>query len=229
MLRSPRPQLAVPLLAILLGIPLHSLGQQTKNTNQQYFATALSGLAILSGDATSELGPQPAASLYSPRSGLNFNFGAGRHYNDWFSLQANYIWNRNNVTLSGVRGNAFYSAANRSRQQQFILDGLIYVRPRHSRIRPYLSAGFGPVRVSRTQIALTASTPAPPLPEPSAAAWYPGLRVAVGADWMLHRSWGFRYSFSETLTPNLFSRSLRPAASKNLMNFHHLFGVVKYF
>jgi len=38
--------------------------------------------------------------------------------------------------------------------------------------------------------------------------------------------WAFRYSFSETLIGNLFSRSLVPSAQVNLLNFHHLFGVV---
>jgi outer membrane protein W len=209
-------------LFMLLAVLSHA--QERKN-----FAAALSGLAILSGDAATELGPNPAASSYSARQGLNLNLAAGRHFNDWISVQANYIWNRNDVNLEGVRSNAFYSSVNRSRQHQFVLDALVYFRPLSSRIRPYLSAGVGPVRVSRAQTALNTSTPAPSLPDRAAAAWYPGLRVAVGADLLLRNGWGFRYSFSETLTPNLFSKSLRPAASKNLMNFHHLFGAVKYF
>ena len=63
-------------------------------------------------------------------------------------------------------------------------------------------------------------------PAKTAAVWRPGLRAAVGIDLTMKPGWAFRYSFSETLTGNLFSRSLVPPAKKNLMNFHHLFGVV---
>ena len=157
------------------------------------------------------------------------NLAAGRHLNNWVSVQGNYIWNRNQVTLQGTSGNAFYSALNASSQHKVIVDGLLYFRPVSSRVRPYLSTGVGPVYISREQTALRSSTPAPELPTPSRSAWKAGLRVAVGIDLLLPSGWGFRYSFSESLTTNLFSRSLLPPAPNHLMNFHHLWGFVKYY
>lgn len=209
------------LLFVLLGITLQA--QEEKN-----FVAALGGFAILSGDAQTEFSQGAVASSYASKDGAAYNLAAGRHFNNWLSVQGNYIWNRNEVTLNGVSGNAFYSATNQSRQHQFVFDGLLYFRPLSSRIRPYLSTGIAAVRASREQTTLRSSgTIAAPTRERSF--WVPGLRVAVGIDLMLSNRWGFRYSFSETLSPNLFSESLVPAGRKNLMNFHHLFGVVKYF
>jgi hypothetical protein len=55
------------------------------------------------------------------------------------------------------------------------------------------------------------------------------LRVAVGIDLLFRRGWGFRYSFSETMTSNPFSVTLDPPGSRRLANFQNLFGFVKYF
>lgn len=198
--------------------------QERKN-----FISALAGLAILSGDAQTDFSATPRASSYAARNGTSVNLAAGRHFNNWVSVQGNYLWNRNQVTLNGTNGNSFYAATNASSQHKVVIDGMLYFRPITSRVRPYLSTGVGPVRISRTQTALTTSNPAPALPSTSASVWRPGLRVAVGADLLLPSGWGFRYSFSETLTKNLFSDSLLPPAPNNLMNFHHLWGFVKYF
>jgi outer membrane protein W len=193
------------------------------------FVSALAGMAILSGDAQTDFSAIPRASSYAARNGTSLNLAAGRHFNNWVSVQGNYLWNRNQVTLNGSSGNAFYSATNASSQHKIVVDGMLYFRPITSRVRPYLSTGVGPVRISRTQTALSTSNPAPALPTASASVWRPGLRVAVGVDLLLPSGWGFRYSFSETLTKNLFSESLLPPAPNNLMNFHHLWGLVKYF
>jgi hypothetical protein len=221
--------LRCPLLLLSFSLFLYAQ-EERKN-----FVSALAGLAILSGDAqtdfpSSSTGPAvPRASSYAPRNGTSLNLAAGRHFNNWVSVQGNYLWNRNQVTLNGTNGNAFYSATNASSQHKIVVDGMLYFRPITSRVRPYLSTGFGPVRISRNQTALNTSNPAPALPSASASVWRPGLRVAVGADLLLPSGWGFRYSFSETLTKNLFSESLLPPAPNNLMNFHHLWGLVKYF
>jgi outer membrane protein W len=210
-------------IMILLAMALSVCAQDEKN-----FVAGLGGFAILSGDAQTEFSRGAVASSYAPKNGAAFNVAAGRHFNNWLSIQGNYIWNRNEVTLNGVSGASFYSAVNRSRQHQFVLDGLLYFRPLSSRIRPYLSTGVAGVRMSREQIALT-SAGAPSLPTTQRAVWWPGIRVAVGIDLLLPNRFGFRYSFSETLTSNLFSESLVPPGRKKLMNFQNLFGVVKYF
>jgi outer membrane protein W len=208
---------------ILFVLALSVCAQDEKN-----FVAGLGGFAILSGDAQTEFARGAVASSYAPKNGAAFNVAAGRHFNDWLGIQGNYIWNRNEVTLNGVAGGSFYSAVNRSRQHQVVLDGLLYFRPLGSRIRPYLSTGVAGVRMSREQIALTSSG-APALPAAQRAVWWPGIRVAVGIDLLLPNRFGFRYSFSETLTSNLFSESLVPPGRKKLMNFQNLFGVVKYF
>ena len=197
------------------------LSAQTEKKN---FVAGLGGLAILSGDAQSTFARGAVASFHSPKDGLALNLAAGHHFNNWISAQGNYIFNRNDVTLNGVSGNTFYTALNQSRQHQIVFDGMLYVRPLSSRIRPYLSVGFAMVRVSRNQVSLEGA--AAVVPTATAAAWHPGLRSAVGMDLTIKPGWAFRYSFSETLTGSLFSRSLVPPAQKNLMNFHHLFGVV---
>ncbi len=199
-------------------------GEENRN-----FVAVLGGLAILSGDAQTDFSQGALASSYAARAGAAFNLGVGRHFNDWISVQGNYIWNRNEVTLSAVAGNGFYAARNRSRQDQFVLDGMLYFRSLASRVRPYLSAGTGAIRLAREQVSIAVSPSGPAPPSAAASAWYPGLRVAVGADLKLWDGWAFRYSFSETLTPNLFSKGLTPPGSKNLMNFQHLFGIVKSF
>jgi hypothetical protein len=197
----------------------------------KYFGGALGGFAILSGDGQTDFGNGAIASQYSSRQGAAVNAFAGRHWNDWLSAQANYIWNRNEVTLSGVNNSRTYTSLNQSNQQQFIFDGMVYFRPRTSRIRPYLSTGTGAVRVSReqTSLALTGPPPAPSVPLTSQTTWLPAIRVAVGIDLLLPSGWGFRYSFSETVTANRFSTALVPPGRKSLMNFHNLFGVVRYF
>lgn len=212
------------LVLLLCSSTLLCAQQERKN-----FISALAGLAILSGDAQTDFSSTPRASSYAARNGTSVNLAAGRHFNNWVSVQGNYLWNRNQVTLNGTNGNSFYSATNASSQHKIVIDGMLYFRPITSRVRPYLSTGVGPVRISRTQTALLTSNPAPALPSTSASVWRPGLRVAVGADLLLPSGWGFRYSFSETLTKNLFSDSLLPPAPNNLMNFHHLWGFVKYF
>jgi hypothetical protein len=195
-----------------------------------YFAGGLGGFAILSGDARSDFQTGAVASLYSARSGLAANGFVGRHWNDWVSLQGNYIFNRNEVTLAGVDGARTYEAINRTQQHKLVLDGMLYFRSRRDRIRPYLSVGVGAVRTSRAQDSIALSTPAPvSIPSNREMRWMPGLRVAVGIDLLLRSGWGFRYSFSETVTENRFSKALIPAGNKGLMNFQNLFGIVRYF
>lgn len=213
--------LRVLVLALTLSFVL-SAQLEKKN-----FIAGLGGLAILSGDAKAAFSQGAVASFSSPKDGFALNLAAGHHFNNWVSAQGNYLFNRNDVTLNGVSGNTFYSAVNQSRQHQIVFDGMLYVRPLSSRIRPYLSVGFAMVQASRNQVSFLGT--AAVVPTPKASEWHPGLRSAVGMDLTIKPGWAFRYSFSETLTGNLFSRSLVPPAQKHLMNFHHLLGVVRSF
>ena len=182
---------------------------------QNHYVSALGGFAALSGDAGSDFSrSQPRVSFYDPKNGAALNLAGGVHLNDWVSVQGSYIWNRNQVRLAEVTGSAFSQLTSETGQHALGADGLLYFRPRNSRIRPYLSLGPAAVRIRVGDTPVT---------------WRPGLRTAVGIDLMLPSRWGFRYSFSEMLTGNPFHEIVRPSGSRNLMNFQNLFGFVKYF
>jgi hypothetical protein len=196
---------------------------------ERNFVTGLGGFAILSPAAVTDFRQTAVTSSYRPEVGPAFNIGAGRHFNDWVSVQGNYIWNRNVVFLTGTNESGFVEHRNRLNHRQFVFDGLLYFRPLTSRIRPYLSVGTGGVRASRTLEEVTALRQPIAQPEASTSAWYAGIRIAVGIDLIWKNGWGFRYSFSETVSPNLAGRSLIPASGGSLMNFQNLFGFVKYY
>ena len=158
---------------------------------------------------------------------LPLNLAGGLHLNDWFSLQGNYVWNRNDLAITELEGPARLQQDRRSSQHSAIADLLIYFRSRRSRIRPYLSVGSGFVRL-RSAAAGPVRGALTPVPPQSEIVKSP-LRVAVGIDVLFRRGWGFRYSFSETMTGNPLSATLNPPGSRGLANFQNLFGFVKYF
>jgi hypothetical protein len=164
--------------------------------------------------------------LYKPENGAAVNVAGGFHLNDWFSLQANYIWNRNDLAITEVAGLASLEQDRGSSQHGGIGDVLVFFRSRRSRIRPYLSAGSGFVLL-RSRAAGTALGTLTRRPEVDTVKL--PLRVAVGIDLLVRGGWGFRYSFSETMTANPFSANLDPPGSRRLANFQNLFGFVKYF
>jgi hypothetical protein len=192
------------------------------------------GFAILSGDGGAIVGRNGTSiSLYKPETGGALNVFVGHHLSDYVSVQGNYAWNRNNLTLNSATfsssGEASYEETRSSSQHGFIGDVLVYFRDRRSWIRPYLSAGAGLVRLSSREEQITAVVGPAAVPPSTFAATNAALRVAVGADLKLHRGWSFRYSFSETLTVNPISDRLSPPGQGNLKNFHNLFGLVKAF
>ena len=193
---------------------------------QRYFASALGGISTLSADAASRLTPSDAVSLYKPENGAALNIAGGVLLNDWLGLQTNYLWNRNDLAITEVSGLATFEQDRHSSQHAFIADMLLFFRSRRSRIRPYLSVGSGLVLLRSS--AAGPAVGALALPPEIDTVKLP-LRVAVGIDLLFRRGWGFRYSFSETMTGNPFSASLDPAGSRRLANFQNLFGFVKYF
>src|SRR5215813_8908037 len=85
------------------------------------YAGALVGVATLSADARSSTAPGRAeVSLYKPENGPTLNVFAGVHVRRYFTVQANYVWNRNDVTLlsslSSTSGSGFYEQARGSSQ-----------------------------------------------------------------------------------------------------------------
>ena len=201
--------------------------------NRRIFVGALAGISTLSADARSEITSSGAdVSLYKPENGPALNVFVGSHVHDYVTVQANYVWNRNDVTLTSVRatesGPSFYEAPRTSSQQAFVGDLLLYFRERRSAIRPYLSVGVGVVRFQTTARGDGRVRNATPPPANSVAT-HALLRVAVGLDVSLGGRWSARYSFSESLSGNPISAQLSPPAQRNLANFQNLFGVVRAF
>jgi hypothetical protein len=197
------------------------------------FAGALVGVSALSADARTETDPDSAAvSLYDPHNGPALNVFAGVHLAEYFSLQVNWMWNRNDLTLfasqASPAGGAFYEQGRASSQQAFVFDGLIYFRRRDSAIRPYLGTGLSILHFASDPGA-AAGTGGPTLPDGRISSTHLGLRSHVGIDFRLSRHLAFRYSFSETISSNPISPVLTPPGTRNLMNFQNLFGLLARF
>jgi hypothetical protein len=193
-----------------------------------WFAGAYGGISTLSADGTTQsAGGTTQFSSYKPENGPTAVFFGGRHLNDWVSLMGSYGWNRNSVVMSSgsFAGQQVFWEQPRILTMHTVLgEGLIYFRPLRSRIRPYLSGGFGIVSTTnRADGAATIIGPAR-LPEPSFQKTGGAFRAAVGIDILLHRGFAVRYSFSETIQSNVTSSRLSPPGRRNLANFQNWFG-----
>lgn len=200
------------------------------SAGEQFFAGALGGIATLSADGRSVIGPGSAAiSLYKPENGAALNLLGGRHLTDYVSIQANYVWNRNIITLTSAGGQAVYEQERNSAQHAAVGDVLVYFRNRESRVRPYLSAGLGIVHFRSEAVALRTIRGGPKPPPARFSSNDPALRVAVGIDIRIAARLAFRYSFSETMSANPVSAQLFPPGQRRLANFQNLFGLLTRF
>jgi Outer membrane protein beta-barrel domain len=195
----------------------------------RFYLGAIAGVATLSADAGAQAVP-PGLNLssYAPRNGGALDALAGVYLGNYFSLQADYIWNRNGLRLNSASSasGAFYEQDRSSSQRAGIFDVLVYFRRRTSRIRPYLATGIGVVHLSSTEKRLILSRGAPIVPPSRFSSTEPILRTHVGVDLRIARRLDFRYCFSETLGTNDISRQLSPPGSHKLMNFQNLFGFI---
>ncbi len=198
------------------------------------YAGVIGGVATLSADAgsqTTALGL--SLSSYAPANGGALNVFVGAHLHNYFSVQVNYIWNRNNLILSSSSSTGtFYRETRSSSQNAGIADFLIYFRRRGSRIRPYLGSGAGITHLTSTHTRLIASGGAPVLPPATFSSTGPVFRSHVGIDLRLARKLDFRYSFSEMIGQighNEVSKHLSPPGPRKLANFQNLFGFVVRF
>ena len=220
-------------LFIVMAIVLWALPRAAAAQDVGYFAGAVAGVATLSGDPTFIVTTDGfVVSKYKPENGAAVNVFIGAHLREYVTVQANYIWNRNDLALSsGVAsdtGARFYDQPRASSQHTVVGDLLVYFRERASRIRPYLSGGLGIVRFE------TDSTGTPvdgglTLPPAHFSSTDVTLRVAVGVDVPVGPGWNVRYSFSESIGPNPIGRELDPPGSRGLMNFQNLVGVMREF
>ena len=168
-------------LVVLVAVALPSLSFAQ---GADLFVGAVVGIATLSGDPSSHVTSEGfALSNYKPENGPGLNAFVGIHLSEYVSLQGNYIWNRNDLTLFAAKatndGIRFYEQPRASSQHQVVGDLLVYFRERASRIRPYLSAGLGIVHFETVgrDTCIDGGLPAPPADHTSTDVT---LRVAVG-------------------------------------------------
>ena len=224
------------MLRHLVAATVLSIGACTAALAQpgpQRFAGAVAGISTLSADARSEITSDGVdASLYKPENGPALNILLGVHVHDYFTVQANYVWNRNDVALTSVHatesGSAFYEQPRTASQHAVVADLLAYFRERRSGVRPYLSVGLGFVRLQTTAggEGRNINAVSPPARVETTRAL---LRVAVGIDVALRHGWSARYSFSESVSGNPISAQLSPPGRRSLANFQNLFGVMRAF
>jgi outer membrane protein with beta-barrel domain len=196
------------------------------------YAGVIGGVATLSADAGSQTTTQGLSlSSYAPANGGALNVFAGAHLHNYFSVQVNYIWNRNNLVLNSSSSSTgtFYRETRSSSQNAGVADFLIYFRRRSSRIRPYLGTGGGITHLTSQRTRLIASGGAPVLPPTTFSYTGPVFRSHVGIDLRLARKFDFRYSFSEMISHNEVSKHLSPPGPRKLANFQNLFGFVVRF
>jgi hypothetical protein len=196
------------------------------------FAGALFGVSALSADAQAvTTGAGAAVSLYDPKNGPALNVFGGIHVARYFSIQVNWMWNRNDLTLvssdTAPPAGGFYQQTRDSSQHTLVFDGLIYFRRLDSSIRPYLGTGLSIVRFFSKEDGGLAQGLTPPAGEIRST--HIGLRSHVGIDFRLSPHLSFRYSFSETISSNPIGPSLTPPGRRRLMNFQNLFGFVSRF
>ena len=202
----------------------------TASGQLKYFAGAGPGIAILSSASRAAVSAGSASvSNYEPKPGPLLHIFGGWHAWEYVSLQAAWSANRNGLTLSStIPGSGFYQERRNSSQENLGADALVYFRERRSIVRPFLSAGFNYMwfRSERTELLFSSGTLRAPA---NFSGRRPGLRVAAGMDVMHRKGWGFRYAFMEHLQGNVIGSRLSPPATTKLMNFQHLFAVIRTF
>lgn len=200
----------------------------------QLYAGVLGGVSSLSGDSRSLVSSGSTAfSSYDPKNGGAAEALVGVQLSNWFAVQANYIWNSNELILSSaqfVNGTQqAYQETRGSSQQSVMADLLVYFRKRDSRLRPYLGVGTGLVHFSSSQEHVDQLVGSPMLPPVSFSSNMVGLHVPVGIDVKLGSGWAFRYTFSETISKNPIDNHLTPPGQHAFKNFQNLFGFIKRF
>src|SRR5688572_24485085 len=210
----------VPLLMSVLLVPVLLHGQP------RFFGGGVAGIATLSADGqTSITADSVAFSTYRPFNGGALNIFAGTHLNEFVSLQGNYLWNRNRITVTSSRASSdslvVHEEKRESSQNSAVLDFLLYFRNRESWARPYLSVGSGVVRFKSDHRELLTDRGSPARLPIEFASTQLALRVAVGIDVAIRRQFAVRYSFSETISKNPISRRQSPAGERNLANFQN--------
>ena len=217
-----------------IGLALILLVCSRMSAHGQLYAGVLGGVSALSGDARSTISSGSTTfSSYDPKNGGAFELLVGKHLSDYFSVQGNYLWNANKLTVSAgsfqSSGQTAYQETRASSQQSLIAAVLVYFRRRDSRLRPYLSVGTGIVHLSSSEDHVDQLFGTPVLPPQKFNSNVVALHVPVGIDVKLGKGWALRYTFSETISKNPIDDRLSPPGQHAFKNFLNLFGVVKQF
>jgi hypothetical protein len=219
-------------VTFVLAMSLICRSATAQNVRPIYFG-GMVGVSTLSADGRSVTsGSGAALSLYKPENGVALDLFGGMHVAEYFSVQANWMWNRNDITLVSsfvtLQGGGYVEQHRRSQHHAVVLDGLIYFRRRDSVVRPYLGTGISLLHFSSDDPrSFTGQGLAPPGGDVTSTRV--GLRSHVGIDLKLSRRLRFRYSFSEMISGNPISPSLTPPGERGLANFENLFGFVGQF
>ena len=87
------------LLGVLLGLSVAAAAEAQENV--EVYLGGVVGVSALSADTTSSPTGNDGAfafSHYAPENGPVLNLFAGAHVTDYITFQANYRWNRNDLT-----------------------------------------------------------------------------------------------------------------------------------
>src|SRR5262245_6014937 len=97
---DPRGCYAPGVLVLVAALSVTAVPAVAQNERRN-FAGGLFGMSSLSADARSVTdGSSAATSLYEPANGVSLNVFAGVHLAQYFSVQADWIWNQNDLTLT---------------------------------------------------------------------------------------------------------------------------------
>ena len=208
--------------------------QSSAPAHAQLYAGVLGGISSLSGDARSLVTPGSVTfSSYDPANGGDLGVLFGKHFSDYFSEQASYSWNENELSLTSANftpGTEQGFQETRSSSQQTLLGNvLVYFRARDSRLRPYLSIGTGFMHFASTQESVQQVLGSPTLLPRHFSSNRVVLNVPVGLDVNLRKGWAFRYTFSETISTSPINDQLSPPGQHAFKNFQNLFGFIRRF
>jgi outer membrane protein W len=221
------------LVAVTIAVSMVSVAPVAAQDDGRVYAGALFGASTLSADARAVTAENSAsASMYKPENGIALNVFAGTHLGRFFTLQGNYIFNRNGLTLfastTSPTGGGFYEQPRDSAQHAFVADLLVYFRRRGSGLRPYLGTGLAVVRFNSAAVTEALTSGLAP-PAGAIRSTRLALRSHVGIDFAVGRTWSVRYSFSETIGGNPISPQLAPPGERGMANFQNLFGLLAHF
>jgi len=92
----------IRVVVLVLGCLIPSLLTAQRLTTETIYFGAMGGIATLSGDANAVITSSSAStSSYDPSNGGAAGAFIGAHIFDYFSFQADYVWNRNDAVLVG--------------------------------------------------------------------------------------------------------------------------------